>query len=223
MKPSQIPLTTTTQNHVDIEDILQDLILLKDGSVCLVLEISAINFGLLSETEQDATIYAYAQLLNSLTFSIQIIISSKQKDISDYIVSLDKQLTSISSPLLRGQLAKYRDFVKTVVRQGNVLDKKFFISIPFSSFELGAGAAANSLSSLIPGSKPKGLPRPKQDIIERAITNLSPKRDHLVRLFARIGLRVRQLTTNELLQFFFDSYNRGQLGTKVNPTIPKQT
>src|SRR3990167_5054252 len=115
MKPSQIPLTTTTQNHVDIEDILQDLILLKDGSVCLVLEISAINFGLLSETEQDATIYAYAQLLNSLTFSIQIIISSKQKDISDYIVSLDKQLTSISSPLLRGQLAKYRDFVKTVV------------------------------------------------------------------------------------------------------------
>ena len=72
-------IKSTTQDHLDVQDIAQDLVVLKDGSACLVLEVSALNFGLLSEKEQDATIYAYAQLLNSLTFSIQIVVSSKQR------------------------------------------------------------------------------------------------------------------------------------------------
>ena len=101
------PTIATTQDHLDIANIASDLIILKDNSACLVLEVSAINFGLLSEREQDATIYAYAQLLNSLTFSIQIVIISKQKDISDYIKRLDDRLSALASPLLKNQLAKY--------------------------------------------------------------------------------------------------------------------
>ena len=61
-------LFSTTQDHLDIETVDSDLIVLRDGSVCMVLTVSAINFGLLSEQEQEATIFAYAQLLNSLTF-----------------------------------------------------------------------------------------------------------------------------------------------------------
>lgn len=200
------PIASSTQKHLDIESIARDLVLQKDGSCCLVLEVSAINFGLLSEREQDATIYAYAQLLNSLNFSIQIVIISRQKDISDYLKLLDQRLTQIESPLLRGQLLKYRDFVRVVVRQGNVLDKKFYVSIPFSSLEMG----------------PTKSPRPQSQILDRATTSLSPKRDHLIRLFARIGLKARQLTSLELLQLFFDSYNRGQSGTKVNFPLPPQ-
>ncbi len=215
MNPAQIPLTATTQDYLDIANISRDLVLLKDGSACIILEVSAINFGLLSEEEQEATIYAYAQLLNSLTFSIQIVITSKQKDISDYIALLNKQLETMTNPLLRDQLAKYRDFIKTVVRQGNVLDKKFYISIPFSSLELGLGTATSSLASILPGHSPKKLPRGENDILDRAATSLSPKKDHLVRLLTRIGLRARQLTSEELLQLFFDSYNRSQIGTKV--------
>lgn len=214
--------TSTTQEHLDIEDIVQDVVILKDGSACLVLEVSALNFGLLSEMEQEATIFAYAQLLNSLTFSIQIVVSSKQKDVSDYLALLDKQLTQTTAPLLRDQLAKYRDFVKTVVRQGNVLDKKFYVAIPFSSLELGVATTMFSL-----GNRNKKLPVPKKDLLVKALVNLSPKRDHLVRLLARIGLRARQLSTSELLQIFFDSYNHEQIGTRVSmpllntPPTPK--
>ena len=213
--PAPKVLKSTTQDHLDIEDIAQDLIILKDGSACLILEVSAINFGLFSEKEQDATIYAYAQLLNSLNFSIQIVISSKQKDISDYLALLDKKLVEITSPLLKDQLTKYRDFVKVIVRQGNVLDKKFYIAIPFSSLELGV---ASSFQSLLSINKKASLPRPINEIIDRASTNLAPKRDHLVRLLARIGLRTRQLSSSELLQLFFDSYNRHLLGTRVKLT-----
>jgi len=116
----------------------------------------------------------------------------------------------MQSPQIQQQLVKYRDFVKAVVRQGNVLDKKFYISIPFSSLELGVASTISSVTK-----RKKGLPRPKAQIIERATTNLSPKRDHLIRLLARIGLRARQLTNTELVQLLFDFYNRGHAGTKA--------
>lgn len=213
------PTIATTQDHLDIANIASDLVILKDNSACLVLEVSAINFGLLSEREQDATIYAYAQLLNSLTFSIQIVIISKQKDISDYIKRLDDRLTTLSSPLLKNQLTKYRDFVRSVVRQGNVLDKKFYVAIPFSSLELGAGSA---LSSLLGRSRSSSsTPTLALDtLVDRATTNLAPKRDHLIRLFTRIGLRARQLKSAELLQLFFDLYNRDAIGTRVKLPSP---
>ncbi len=203
-----------TQDHLDIEDIQNDIVILKDGSACMVMEISAVNFGLLSEREQDATIYAYAQLLNSLTFSIQIVLISKRKDISSYIEKLDTHLAQITTSKLKEQLTKYRDFVKAIVRQGNVLDKKFYISLPFSSLELGVGSSLKVL-----GGKSANTTLPKDYIVDRAITNLVPKRDHLLRLLARIGLKGRQITSNELLQLFFNSYNQDVMGTNV--TLPK--
>jgi hypothetical protein len=207
--------TARTQDHLDIEDIASDIIILKDGSAALVLQVSAVNFGLLSEKEQDATIYAYAQLLNSLTFSIQIIIISKRKDISAYLEKLDSYLAQITTPKLKDQLTKYRDFVKAIVSQGNVLDKKFYIAIPFSSLELGLGSSLKALGK--PNTKST---LPKEYIVDRATTNLAPKRDHLLRLLARIGLKGRQLTSAELLQLFFDSYNPDWLGTHVSLPHP---
>lgn len=210
------PTTATSQEFLDIEDLASDLVLLPSGAACLVLEVSAINFGLLSENEQDATIYSYAQLLNSLTFSIQIVIVSKQKDISDYIKLLDSRLTQTAAPLLREQLGKYRDFVKSVVRQGNVLDKRFYVVITFTSLEANPTSA---LSSLFQGRSKSTSSLSRDTLIDRATTNLAPKRDHLVRLFARIGLKARQLKSAELLQLFFDLYNRDLIGSRVKLPI----
>lgn len=205
----------STQDFIDIEEISQDILLLSDGSACMIIEVAAINFGLFSENEQEATIYAYAQLLNSLTFSIQIVLVSKRKDITEYLNRLDEALSKTESEKVRHQLEKYRDFIKSIVRQGNVLDKKFYIAIPFSALELGI---SHNVGSLL-GQK-KRIALPKNDLIDRAVTNLAPKRDHLIRLLARIGLRSRQLKSDELLQFFYDAYNNNQLGITVD--FPKQ-
>ena len=202
MDPLKIPIRASTQEHLEIEDIKEDIVILKDGSCCLVLSTTAINFGLLSEKEQDATIYAYAALLNSLTFPIQIIIRSKRKNISSYLTLLDEAITKQGNKLLRGQMLKYRQFVEETVKKNNVLDKDFFVILPFSALELGVGKAVGGALR-----RRKTLPYPLDHILEKAKINLYPKRDQVIRQFNRLGLKTRVLTTPELVQLFYNIYN----------------
>lgn len=201
--PAQIPIRATTQEQLPIEDIKDNLVILKDGSCALLLSVSSVNFDLLSEREQEAIIYAYGALLNSLTFSIQILIRSQKKDISFYLDLLEKQeIQKKSSPLLEKLINSYRKFVGEMVKKNNVLDKKFYVVILFSVLELGV--AKNLTSLVVPG---RGLPYSKDYILQKAQVSLSPKKDHLIKLFSRIGLTARQLETPEITRLFYEIYN----------------
>jgi hypothetical protein len=197
--PTNLP---TTQNHLDIEDIRDNLVILKDGSCCLILQTTAVNFSLLSEGEQDATIYSYAGLLNSLTFPIQILIRSQKKNINSYLNLINQQKQRIKNPLLLGQLEKYHQFIQQTVAENEVLDKKFFLIIPFSSLEMGI---KSTLSSTF--KKSSSLPYDKDFIIQKASTSLVPKRDHLISQLTKLGLKTKQLTTPELIKLFYEHYN----------------
>ena len=196
------PIKSSTQDHLDIEDIRDNLVLLKDGACCLLLETTAVNFSLLSESEQDAIIYAYAGLLNSLTFPIQIVVTSQKKNIANYLALLAEQKIKIANPLLKQQVGKYYEFVKKTVAENEVLDKKFYVVIPFSSLELGISTALSSSFKKHPG-----LPFDKQSILTKAKNSLIPKRDHLLKQLTRIGLKAKQLTTPDLIKLFYNYYN----------------
>jgi hypothetical protein len=198
---SKIAIRGTTQQHLDIHDIASDLVILKDGSVVLILEVSAVNFGLLSEQEQESIIFAYAGFLNSLNFPIQIVIRSRQKDISDYVKSLQDEENRQTDQLVSAQIKKYREFVAQMVKDNNVLDKKFYICIPFSSLEMGVKSASGLFF------KKGGLPLPEEEIINRATTTLFPRRDHVLRQMGRLGLKSRQLDTEDLIKLFYTIYN----------------
>lgn len=205
--PTKIPIRASTQEHLDIEDVQDGIVILKDGSCCLVIATTAINFGLLSEKEQEATIYAYAGLLNSLTFSIQVVLRSQRKDISGYVKLVKRAEEKETKKEIKVQIQKYRQFVEETVAKNEVLDKKFYIVIPMSALELGVKQALTSAFAI------KQLPFDKNYILQKAKTNLYPKRDHVLRQLTRLGLKGKQLSTQELIQLFFNIYNpevRGQ-------------
>lgn len=211
MDIKQIAIKGTTQDHLPLEDITQDLVILKDGSCCYVLETSSVNFDLLSQKEQEAMIYAYAAILNSLTFPIQIFIRSTVKDLSSYIRYLRSWEEKSRSRLIKKQIAHYRKFVTEVVEKNNVLAKSFYLVVPFSSLELGLESLQKSFS--FPWQKKeRGLPLPKEKIIEKAKASLEPRKAHLIRVFARLGLKVRQLKTQELIALFHQIYNEDLAG-----------
>lgn len=209
---TKMAIKGTTQDSLPIADVSDDLAILKDGSAVLIIRVMAVNFGLLSEQEQEAIIYAYAGLLNSLNFAIQIVIRSQQKDITSYVEQLDEAADQQKNPLLKEQIQKYRQFIVQTVKQNNVLDKKFYIAIPFSYLELGIAKSTGGILS----RKKKGLPFPIQTITERAKISLLPKRDHILRQLGRLGLRAKQMTNPELIELFYDIYNHG----KEVPTDP---
>ena len=205
------PIVSTTQAFVPIADITEDIVVFKDGGASLVLESSSLNFSLLSEKEQQAVIIAYGALLNSLSFPIQIVVRSQIKDISKYLDYLAEARAKIQNPKLLATIDSYRKFITETVKKTNVLGKNFYIVIPFSPLELGVGKSAAALT------KKKGpLPFPKSLVVKKAKVSLYPKRDHLIRQAARLGLRLRQLTTEELVLLYYNLFNAAP------PTVTKK-
>jgi hypothetical protein len=199
-----VPIRSSTQLFTEIETIDHDIVMYTDGSCSVVVTATAVNFGLLSEKEQDAIIYAYAGLLNSLSFPIQILIRTQHKDVTAYLQSLEDREKKQKNPKLAAAMHGYRLFVAATVKEKDVLDKKFYLVIPFSYLELGVSA-----NVLLGGSKKRGLPYPRQYIFDRALTILTPKVDHMIRLLNRIGLAAKQLPNDKLVRLFYEIYNQG--------------
>lgn len=191
---------STTQQHLSIADIKDDIILLKDGGGALVLQVSAVNFGLLSEREQIAIISSFAQMLNSLSFSIQIVIISERLNIGSYLNLLDQAQKAQNNPLLSALITSYKQFIQTTIKENEVLDKKFYIIIPLSKLELG----------IIPT---------KEALHQKVKTVLLPRRDQIFRQLNRVGLRSTQLSSGNLLELFFNLYNGGgqQFSSALQP------
>ncbi len=192
----------TTQEHLDIDDVRDNLAVLKNGEAVAIIQTNAINFDLLSEREQDAMIFAYAGLLNSLTFPIQVLVRSKRLDLSNYLQYLALYRRQAKNPLLVAQMDKYASFIKDLVARNEVLDKRFYIVVPYLAISL---TQLKSLGGGLLGKKPRGTNR--WSTIEKAKVNLEPKIEHIVKQLARIGIKAKQLTTEELVELFYDYYN----------------
>lgn len=208
--PFKIAIRGTTQEHLPIEDIVDGIVVQKDGSCCAVMRISSVNFDLLSEREQQALVYAYGGILNSLNFSVQIIVQSSSKDVTFYANNLKKLEETQENPLLRERIASYRKFIEEIVKKNDVLSKAFYVVVPFSILELGIKSMKSQMLVGVPGFGPKkneGLPFTKEYILEKAKASLDPKKDHLVRLFSRLGLEIKPLNTKELIELFYKIYN----------------
>jgi len=179
-------LKTSTQNFTQIKDIQDDIVLFEKGEACLVIELNAVNFSLLSPAEQDAKIFAYAGLLNSLSYPIQIVVRSKKLDISSYLRLLDSYRERTQDETSSSQIKKYRDFVAELVKVNIILDKKFYVVIYYSCLE--------KITSL-------------GNFAETAKAGLHSKAASLNSQLLRLNLRARTLQKDELIKLFYDLYN----------------
>jgi hypothetical protein len=200
--------TSTTQEHLDIYDIKDNLTILKNGTVCAVIQTTAVNFDLLSEIEQDAIIAAFSMLLNSITFPIQVVVRSRKLDISKYVEKVRKVESKITDPLLKHQAEAYRKFVQEVIKVNEVLDKKFYVVIPSGVSILAekGGSAFDWLLRLM-GTQNKRVDVNLERVLQDGRVDLAPKIDHMIREFSRIGVKAKQLSTQELVELYFDIYN----------------
>ncbi|KKW36864.1 MAG: hypothetical protein UY81_C0011G0019 [Candidatus Giovannonibacteria bacterium GW2011_GWA2_53_7] len=127
-KPKQGP---PAQNYLDIAEIREGIVVLKDGTLRAVLMVSSINFALKSEDEQQAIIQGYMSFLNALEYPIQVVIQSRKMNIDAYLLSLNQAERETKNDALRNQILDYRSFIQELVSLGEIMQKRFYLVIPY--------------------------------------------------------------------------------------------
>jgi hypothetical protein len=197
-------LSATTQDLTPVADIVDGIVVYKNGGAALIMETTSLNFGLLSEREQIAVILSYAGLLNSFNFPVQIVVRSQKKDISNYMDFISRAQERVKNEQLRLIMTDYKEFIEDAIKKKNVLSKKFYIVILFTPYELGI---TKSVATTFRPSHWKTLPYPKSYVVRKAKIALFPKRDHLVRQARRMNVQLKPLGYNDLLRLFYNIYN----------------
>lgn len=188
---------SSTQKFIEIIDIVDDVVITGGGNACLIIEVQATNFALLSAEEQDAKIYSYAALLNSLSFPIQIIIRSKRLNISSYLKLLEEEKITSKNPALSEQIGLYKDFVEQLVKVNSILDKKFYIVIPYSSLEKG----------LVGTKEQVGMGSSQSFFLIGAKASLHSKAESLRSQLNRLNLKSQVLEKERLVKIFYEIFN----------------
>jgi len=198
---------TPTQQFLEIDKIKEGVIILKDKSLRGVLMTSSINFALKSEDEQTAIIYQFQDFLNSLDFSIQIVIQSRKLNITGYLDKLKKLEEGQKDELLKIQTSEYRAFIQKIISGGTIMSKNFFVIVPFTAIT-------------IPGVQEKGSAAEEQ--FRRNKAQLWQRMEFIAMGLRRCGLQTASLTTVELIELFWALYHPEQAETGYYPEIPEE-
>ena len=194
----------STQLFLDIAEIKNDCVILKDGTLRAVLMVSSVNFSLKSEDEQAALVSAYVTFLNFLDFPIQIVIQSRKLDISNYLRRLKDREAEITNELLRRQIINYQAYIKELVELGDIMNKRFFLVIPYSSVEDKKLGFWNRLGSLFTPGQVIRLKQEKFDQSRRILfQRLGNAKSHL----SSMGLETASLDTQGLIELYYNVYN----------------
>ena len=199
----------SAQDLVEIKEVRDGVLLLKDGSFRVVLIASSINFALKSQEEQDAIVFQYQNFLNSLDFSVEFFIQSRNLNVDPYLDILRERLKHTYNDLMKIQITEYVDFVDSFVTSANIMTKNFYIVVPFTpGGHLNKKEVVGALSSLFKGGKESGPI--EEGTFQEYKTQLYQRVEVVRQGLIRTGVRVVPLNTEELVELFYELYNPGE-------------
>jgi len=206
-----------SQEILQIEEIRDGILILKDGSLRVVLMASSLNFALKSVDEQSAVVFQYQNFLNSLDFSVQFFVESRKLNIEPYTDTLKEAERKQNNELLKIQISEYIEFVRTFVKASSIVSKNFYIVVPFTPpiFE----SAKGGLMSLLGRNNAKKNTIMQTEKFEEYKSQLWQRSDNVIQGLVRCGVRAVPLNTEELIELFYGLYNPGELEKGKPPSL----
>jgi hypothetical protein len=195
----------STQRYLKIADIKKDTVIMKDGTLRAVLMVSSINFALKSEDEQEAIISGYVSFLNNLDFPIQVVVQSRELNIANYLESMRKKANEQTNELLKNQTLQYVDYVSQLVSLGKIMNKHFYIIVPYNPI---SDKRKGFWQSLIEAFRPIDVINLKEERFIYLKKQLSERIDSVINGLSSMGLNVVQLDTQGLIELFYNVYNQ---------------
>ncbi len=203
-----MPQSKATQAFVPVKEVRNGVVILKDGGYRGILMCSSINFALKSEDEQKAIIGGFQNFLNTLDFSVEIVVHSRKMDIRPYLVMLEGRMDSQSNELMRLQLREYIQFVRGFMDSTSIMTKLFYIVVPYSPAPAKAVAGAVSMLSRGQGSG-------SGDTFEDDRVQLEQRMALAAGGLTSAGLRAVPLGTEEIIELLYRSFNLGELESPI--------
>jgi vacuolar-type H+-ATPase subunit I/STV1 len=208
----------STQQYVDIAEIRDDLVVMKDGTTRAVLMVSSINFALKSTEEQEAIIQAYITFLNGLEYPIQIVVQSRRMNIDEYLARLREQERKTQNELLKAQITDYRDFVTELVEMGDIMQKRFFVVLPYDPLSNKRRGFWSRLSQAVsPIASAKLNKKQWEDRKEQ----MNRRAELITVQLEGMGLSVARLDTQGLIELYYDVYNPDVFGRQPLQDLEK--
>lgn len=204
--------SSSTQEFVPISEVRDGILVLKDGGLRSLLLCSSLNFSLKSEDEKNAILLQFQDFLNSLDFSVQIVVQSRKLDIRPYIALLEEQEKRQTNSLMKIQIKEYIEFIKNFTENTNIMTKNFFIVVSYSPAVINAASSTGltGITSLLNlkggGSKSTAL----STTFEESRTQLEERVSVVEQGLIRTGIRVARLGTEEVIELFYKAFNPGE-------------
>jgi len=209
-------MAKTSQEFLQIDKIREGIIILQNKAMRGILMVSSLNFALKSEEERKAIIYQFQNFLNSLDFSLQLLIQSRKLNITGYIEKLKDLEQSQENELLKVQTAEYRKFIENLVKGGTIMNKTFFVIVPYTVWEAEGMALTEGVFK-----KPK-IPILTEESFQRCKTQLWQRMQFVALGLRRCGLRAMPLTTPEIIELFWALYHPKKAEVGYYPEFPSE-
>lgn len=203
-------LGTPAQQFVPVQEVRDGIIVLKDGTLAMAALVSSINLSLKSYDEQRATLMQFQNFLNTLDFPIQIVIQSRRYDIRPYMLTLENRLKQQTEPLLQVQTREYIQFIQSFTDQVNIMRKNFFVVVPYIPPILNQKQGLGKILSFL--NKKSETTQTITDFEEER-TQLEERMSVVEQGLTRVGLRVAQLGTEEVIELLYKTFNPGDTMT----------
>src|SRR4030042_2369887 len=184
----------STQDFLQFDQIKEGIIILKNKGLRIILMVSSLNFALKSTEEQNAILYQFQNFLNSLDFSCQTLIQSRRLNITGYLEKLEDIAKKEKNELLKIQVSEYKKFIEQLVKGGSIMQKTFYMVIPFSITE--------SQTSDETGKMPKILAL-TEEIFQRSKNQLLQREEFVILGLRSCGLQAIPLTNLEISELFW--------------------
>jgi hypothetical protein len=197
-------ISTSTQQYLDIAEIKDNTVVLKDGTLRSVLMVSSINFALKSEDEQNAVIGSYVRFLNNLRFTLQIVIQSRELEIENYLNYLSEKEKEQTNKLLKIQTADYIAYIKELTSLGRIMSKRFFVVVPYDPL---TDKRKGFFSLLKEALRPATIIKLKEKKFGRYQEMLDRRVDSVVGGLESMGVSVARLDTQSLIELYYKTYN----------------
>ncbi|MFA6171171.1 MAG: hypothetical protein WCW77_03445 [Patescibacteria group bacterium] len=197
-------ITTSTQSYLDISEIRDNTLVMKDGTMRAVIMVSSLNFALKSDDEQNAIVAAYVSFLNNIEFPLQIVIQSRELNIENYMKDLGQRQKEQTNELLKIQTAEYIQYVKELISIGKIMSKHFYIIVPYNPLSDKQKAFFPRLMDVFRAAT---LVRMKDEMFFRRKVQLDYRAENIIGGLMSMGLNAVQLDTQGLIELLYNTYN----------------